>query len=216
MRKLAILTLTSLLLLGGCQNNHTALNAFSSIKEKFFKSETEVRMDAALTAIRDGDLDRAELEAAQIAAPFQRCSAFGQIAHFLIVEKNDLISAKKIADRMEENIPDIASKEDKLFAQIQLADLKHFIDRGESEKLLKAIHPDVWSIVNPDERSRLLIRLVALELETLRDVKKAKQTIEETEQTIEFIQSHDRKQRRARELNNLLFVNNHILCQVTQ
>lgn len=213
MKKIASLTLTSLVLLSGCQSNGTVASTFSSIKEKFFKSETEIRMDAALTAIRDGNLDKAELEAAQIASPFQRCSAFGQIAHYLIVEKNDLISAKKIADKMEENMHDIPSKEDKLFAQIQLADLKHFIDKKESEKILKSIHPDIWSIVSPEERSRLLIRLVALELETERDVNKAKKTIDETKQTIEFIQNSDMKQRRTRELNNLLFVNNHILCQ---
>ena len=114
---------------------------------------------------------------------------------------------------MEENISDIPSKEDKLFAQLQLADLKHFIDKKESQTILHTIHPEIWSIVNPEERSRLLIRLVALELETQRDIKKAKLTIEETKQTIEFIQNNDMKQKRTKELNNLLFVNNHILCQ---
>ncbi|QVL58218.1 MAG: hypothetical protein KFB93_03820 [Simkaniaceae bacterium] len=211
--KKCLLIFSTLLLFTGCSNNDSLASQFSSLKGRFFKSEREQQLDKVYTAIRDGDLDKAELEISQISSPFARATALGQLAHYEIFEKNDLISAKKIAEKLEGVIQDIPSKEDKLFAEIQLVDLKHFIDKSASKDLLKKIYPEVWSIVNPEERSRLLIRIVALELETQRDVSKAKHTIEETRQTIDFIQKSKIKDLRTKELNNLLYVNNHILCQ---
>lgn len=208
-----LLILSSSLILTACNNNDSFASKWDGLKGRLFKSETEQQLDKVYMAIRDGNLEKAELEISQISDPFSRATAFGQLAHFEIIEKNDLISAKKITEKLEATIDGIPSKEDKLFAEIQLADLKHFIDKAASKELLKKIQPEVWSIVNPEERSRLLIRLVTLELETQRDIEKAKKTIEETRQTIEFIQKSRIKDIRTKELDNLLYVNNHILCQ---
>lgn len=207
------LILSTLLIFCSCSNNNSLATQFSSLKGHFFKTETEQKLDKVYTAIRDGSLEKAELEINHISSPFARATALGQLAHYEIFEKNDLISAKKIAEKLEDTIKSIPSKEDKLFAEIQLVDLKHFIDRSASIDLLKTVYQEIWSIVNPEERSRLLIRLIALELETQRDVSKAKHTIEETKQTINFIQKSKIKDLRTKELNNLLYVNNHILCQ---
>ena len=79
--------------------------------------------------------------------------------------------------------------------------------------MLKQIETDTWLIVSPEERSRVLIRMISLQLETQQDAVKAKTTIEQTRQTIDFIQKDSLKQQRTRELENVLFVNNHILCK---
>lgn len=211
--KYPAIAVLSLALLSGCQNQNSIASNFTALTSGFFKTADEKQIEKVYQSLREGNMERAEIEAAQISIPFEKARAYWKIAHYEINELNDLIGAKKLMDKMENTIKEITSKEDRMYSLIELADLKHFISREESHDLLKQLHPEIWSIVDPWERSKLLIRLVTLELETQGDVKKAKGTISQTEQTIQFIKKDSLRSTREKELSNVLQVNNHILCK---
>lgn len=170
-------------------------------------------MKQVIANIREGNAEKAELEISLISSPFTRCNALAKLAHFQIIDQNDLIAAKKTIEKLDLTIKDIQSKEDRLFSQVDLADLLHFIDKEQANQMIQKLEPEVWSLVNPEDRSLILIRMITMQLETEKDAPKAKTTIEQTIQTINFIHSPSIKQQRQKELDNVLFVNNHILCK---
>lgn len=196
-----------------CSHDNKVASGFHSLKSRFFQSPEEQKMEAIALAIREGNVEKAEFEIAQLSNPFIRAQALADVAHYEIKDQNDLIGAKKTIEKLEQTIHDIPSKEDKLFSQIELADLKHFIDKKEAKKLMESLGPEVWLIVSPIERSRLLIRMITFQLETEKDAQSAKKTIEQTRQTIEFIKRDSIRRMRHKELENVLQVNNHILCE---
>jgi len=209
----AILGTAILTLLVGCQHQDNVSTTFTALTGNLFQSQEEKQTNRVSSFIREGDIQRAEIEASQLAIPFLRAQSLFKIAHYQITEQNDLVGAKKLVEKIDQALLEIQSKEDKLFSQIELADLLYFIDREKSQNLLKSLLPEIWAVVDPIERSKLLIRLTTLELQTQQDVKKAKVTIEQTNQTIQFIQKNSIRSSREKELKNVLQVNNHILCR---
>lgn len=208
-----ILCTTILTLLAGCQHQDNISTTFTALTGSLFQSRDEKQMNRISNFIREGDIEKAEIEASQLATPFLRAQSLSKIAYYQIIEQNDLVGAKKLVEKLDPILIEIQSKEDKLFSQIELADLLHFIDRERSQNLLKSLLPEIWAVVDPIERSKLLIRLTILELQTQEDVKKAKVTIEQTNQTIQFIQKSSIRSSREKELKNVLQINNHILCR---
>jgi len=211
--KYLFLSLCTLLMLTSCNSQSKVATSFQSFKSKFFATADEKQLEKVIASLREGNTERAEHEIYEIGSPFTRSQGLGKLIHFQIVEKNDLIAAKKAVEKLALVIDEIPAKEDKLFSQVELADFLHYIDKDRSKEMLKQIETDTWLIVSPEERSRVLIRMISLQLETQQDAVKAKTTIEQTRQTIDFIQKDSLKHQRTRELENVLFVNNHILCK---
>lgn len=212
MKKL-FLSLSVLVMLTSCTSQSKVATGFQSFKGRFFATPEEKQLDKVVAAIREGNTEKAEVEIFQINSAFTRSQALGKLIHFHIEEQGDLISAKKAIEKLEQTIQLISSKEDKLYSQVEYADFMHHIDKESAMKMLKDIEAETWTVIDPNERSRILIRIVSLQLETQKNAHKAKETIEQTRQTIDFIQKPAQKRQRTSELENILLINNHILCK---
>ena len=95
----AILGTAILTLLAGCQHQDNVSTTFTALTGSLFQSQEEKQTNRVSSFIREGDIQRAEIEASQLAIPFLRAQSLFKIAHYQITEQNDLVGAKKLVEK---------------------------------------------------------------------------------------------------------------------
>lgn len=205
---LPILSLTT-----SCGVQEKIASHFESVKSRMNSVSDDKQIEQIELAIKENSMDKAQQALATIQLPFHRVQALALIGEYQIRDQQDLVAAKKTMESIEDTLSQIWVREDKIYAQIEFINLKYFIDREASEKQAKELNEKIWTVVSPEERSHLLIRMLQYQLGTQKDIKAAKKAIEQTQKTISFIQDDQTRLLREKQLGNFLQVNNHILCQ---
>lgn len=102
----------------------------------------------------------------------------------------------------------------KCIATIEIAAAEYSHTPQEALKTIDSATQELWNISDANSRAMALLALLKFELETQKDIPLAKETLKQTENTIEFIFDNDfLKRRRLIELHTLVQSNNHLLSR---
>jgi len=188
-----------------------AQKSVDKVKSDWQATSDEKNFERIVSSVKWNVLNEAWKYTNKLYSEDRRLTAIRMIA---FAEKNRSSENKPSSDTLQkfrESLEKVESSEDLITYRIDLANLTYFIDPQLGREEMERCKADVRKIHDASSRSYSLISFVSFELETTKDVERAKQAIHEAQKSIDLIASDSLKKHREKMLASLMDANSYLL-----